>query len=185
MDTATAAVSLRFGRFELQPHERRLLVDGKPAALGSRALDLLLVLAERAGQLVGRHALMDLVWPDVVVEDNNLAAQISALRKVLGGDVIATIPGRGYRFTARLDSSRTVSLPAALPASPASPASALLPLPLLPSPPPPPPICPLSCLRYWVEPTTSPCSAGWSISTVWSASSAPAAWASRCSPSTC
>jgi predicted ATPase/DNA-binding winged helix-turn-helix (wHTH) protein len=107
MHTATAAVSLRFGRFELQPHERRLLVDGKPAALGSRALDLLLVLAERAGQLVGRHALMDLVWPDVVVEDNNLAAQISALRKVLGGEVIATIPGRGYRFTARVDPSRT------------------------------------------------------------------------------
>ena len=98
-----AAAPLRFGHFELQPHERRLLVAGEPAALGARALDLLVALAERAGQLVGKHALMDLVWPDVVVEDNNLAAQISALRKVLGGEIIATIPGRGYRFTARLD----------------------------------------------------------------------------------
>ncbi|HVF65080.1 MAG TPA: winged helix-turn-helix domain-containing protein [Casimicrobiaceae bacterium] len=103
MTTPTATHALRFGRFELQPHERRLLVAGDPAALGSRALDLLQALAERAGQLVSKHALMDLVWPDVVVEENNLAAQISALRKVVGGDVIATIPGRGYRFTAKLD----------------------------------------------------------------------------------
>ena len=103
MTLPPSAAALRFGRFELQPHERRLLVAGEPAALGARALDLLQALAERAGQLVSKQALMDLVWPDVVVEENNLAAQISALRKVLGGDVIATIPGRGYRFTAKLD----------------------------------------------------------------------------------
>ena len=103
MTLPPSAAALHFGRFELQPHERRLLVAGEPAALGARALDLLQALAERAGQLVSKQALMDLVWPDVVVEENNLAAQISALRKVLGGDVIATIPGRGYRFTAKLD----------------------------------------------------------------------------------
>ena len=67
----------------------------------ARAFDLLLALAERPGQLVGKHALMDLVWPGLVVQENNLAAQVSALRKVLGDDVIATIPGRGYRFVAR------------------------------------------------------------------------------------
>jgi predicted ATPase/DNA-binding winged helix-turn-helix (wHTH) protein len=100
--------SLRFGpagRFELQVRERRLLADGVPATLGARAFDLLLALAGRPGQLLTKHALMDEVWPGVVVEENNLAAQISALRKVLGGDLIATIPGRGYRFTARLEAA--------------------------------------------------------------------------------
>ena len=101
MTTPTAAAALRFGRFELQIHERRLLVGGEPAALGARAFDLLLALAERPGRLVGKRALIDLVWPGLVVQDNNLAAQMSALRKVVGGDVIATIPGRGYRFVAR------------------------------------------------------------------------------------
>ncbi len=100
--------SLRFGpagRFELQAHERRLLVDGVPANLGARAFDLLLALAERPAQLLTKHELMDHVWPGLVVEENNLAAQISALRKVLGGDLIATIPGRGYRFTARTEAA--------------------------------------------------------------------------------
>ena len=108
--------SLKFGpagRFELQAHERRLLVDGVPANLGARAFDLLLVLAERPAQLLTKHELMDQVWPGVIVEENNLAAQISALRKVLGGDLIATIPGRGYRFTARTESASAEAPPAA------------------------------------------------------------------------
>src|SRR6187551_2324656 len=105
MSTPGAAAPLRFGRFELQPDERRLLMDGTPAALGGRAFDLLLALAERPGQLVGKHVLMDLVWPGLVVQENNLAAQISALRKVLGEDLIATIPGRGYRFVAPIEAA--------------------------------------------------------------------------------
>ena len=103
--TPPLPATLRFGRFELQPGERRLLADGAPVAVGGRAFDLLHALAERPGQLVGKHALMDLVWPGLVVEENNLAAQVSALRKVLGGEVIATIPGRGYRFVAPLVST--------------------------------------------------------------------------------
>src|SRR5262249_25012170 len=99
-----AADSLRFGRFEAQTHERRLLVDGAPAALGARALDLLLALAQRPGRLVGKRALMELVWPGRVVEGNTGAAQMSALRRVRGDAVIATIPGRGYRFVARIES---------------------------------------------------------------------------------
>ena len=113
--------SLKFGpagRFELQAHERRLLVDGVAANLGGRAFDLLLALAERPAQLLTKHELMDQVWPGLVVEENNLAAQISALRKVLGGDLIATIPGRGYRFTARTE-----------PAPAESPAAAVAPAP--------------------------------------------------------
>ena len=94
------AASLRFGHFELHPQERRLLADGQEAALGARAFDVLLALAQRPGRLVSKRDLMDLVWPDVVVEENNLAAQVSALRKVVGADCIATIPGRGYRFVA-------------------------------------------------------------------------------------
>ena len=110
--------SLRFGRHELQPRERRLLVDGKAANLGARALDLLIVLAERSGRLVTKHELLDLVWPGLVVEENNLATQVSSLRKVLGGEIIATIPGRGYRFTALLetDAAREASQPPAAPA---------------------------------------------------------------------
>ena len=83
--------------------ERRLLVAGQPVALGARAFDLLVELAARPGQLRSKNELIDAVWPGVVVEEGNLATQISTLRKVLGGDVIATIPGRGYRFTARLE----------------------------------------------------------------------------------
>jgi len=108
--------SLRFGpagRFELQAHERRILADGVPVTLGARAFDLLLALAERPGQLLTKHALMDQVWPGVVVEENNLAAQISALRRILGGDLIATIPGRGYRFTARIEAADAAAPPEA------------------------------------------------------------------------
>ena len=132
MNTSGAPGPLRFGRFELQPGERRLLVDGDPVALGARAFDVLLALSERPGRLVGKRELMDLVWPGLVVQENNLAAQVSALRKVVGEAVIATIPGRGYRFVAqaepvaparggpspppaRLPSLRT-NLPAELPA---------------------------------------------------------------------
>ncbi|WP_280151632.1 winged helix-turn-helix domain-containing protein [Piscinibacter sp. XHJ-5] len=93
---------MRFAHFELQPQERRLLAAGEPVPLGARAFDVLLALAGRAGQLVSKHDLLDLVWPGLVVEENNLATQVSNLRKVLGGEIIATIPGRGYRFTAAL-----------------------------------------------------------------------------------
>ena len=94
---------LSFGRFELQPHERRLLVDGEPAALKARAFDVLLALVQRAGQLVTKNQLLETVWRGVVVEEGNLSVHVYSLRKVLGVDVIATIPGRGYRFTASVD----------------------------------------------------------------------------------
>ncbi len=93
---------------------RELRVDGAAVELGARAFDLLHVLAERRERVVGKHELLDLVWPGVVVEENNIAAQISALRKVLGNGAIATIPGRGYRFTAAVESAGTAP-PAAVP----------------------------------------------------------------------
>ncbi len=96
---------LRFGlagRFELKPAERRLLVDGQVATLGGRALDLLIALASQPDHLFTKSELLDRVWPNLVVEEANLQMQISNLRKVLGGDAIATVPGRGYRFVAPL-----------------------------------------------------------------------------------
>ncbi len=90
---------LRFGHFEVLPARRQVLVDGQPAALGSRAFDLLQVLIAHRDRVLGKDELMALVWPGMVVEENNLSVQISALRKLLGADAIATVFGRGYRFT--------------------------------------------------------------------------------------
>ncbi len=98
--------ALRFGPFELQARHRRLLRDGEPLPVGARAFDVLLALAERRDRIVTKAELMDLVWPGLVVEENNLQVQISSLRKLLGSDAIATIPGRGYRFTAALAGRR-------------------------------------------------------------------------------
>ena len=97
--------SIRFANAEIRPSERQLLIDGKPAALGSRAFDVLLALVERRERLVRKNELLDLVWPDTVVEENNLQSQVSQLRKLLGPQAISTIPGRGYRFTATVDES--------------------------------------------------------------------------------
>ncbi len=94
---------VRFGRFELQPAARVLLVDGAPLALGSRAFDVLAVLVEQRERVVGKDELLALVWPGSVVEENTLQVHVSALRKALGAAAIATIPGRGYRFTAATD----------------------------------------------------------------------------------
>jgi predicted ATPase/DNA-binding winged helix-turn-helix (wHTH) protein len=94
---------LRFGRFEISPAERVVLVDGEPAALGARAFDLLLILVRHHQRVVTKQELLDLVWPGVIVEEHNVTAQISTLRKLLGAGVIATIPGRGYKFTAVLE----------------------------------------------------------------------------------
>jgi DNA-binding winged helix-turn-helix (wHTH) protein len=94
---------LRFGRAEVRSSERQLLVDGRPVALGARAFDLLLALMERSDRIVAKNELLDLVWPGLVVEENNLQVHISSLRKLLGPQAITTIPGRDYRFTAVLD----------------------------------------------------------------------------------
>ena len=93
----------RFGRYAVLPQERQLLIDGKPAPLGEHAFDLLLALIERRQVVVSRNELADLVWPGGVVDDNTLAVQMRTLRKLLGPDLIATVPGRGYRFVPPLE----------------------------------------------------------------------------------
>ena len=89
----------RFGPFELQPANRRLLKDGATISLRPRAFDLLAALVDRAGHLVTKDELLDQVWPKMVVEEAALHVQVSALRKVLGSDAITTVSGRGYQFT--------------------------------------------------------------------------------------
>lgn len=95
--------TFRFGRFELRSAQRQLLVDGQPAALGGRAFDVLLALIERRDRVVAAPELFDLIWPGLVVEENNLRQQVAALRKILGQTAITTVPGRGYRFVLPLD----------------------------------------------------------------------------------
>jgi predicted ATPase len=95
--------SYRFGRAELRPDARQLFIDGHPCNLGGRAFDMLQVLIERRGRLVKKAELLDLVWPGLIVEENNLQVQMSHLRKLLGPTAIATIPGRGYRFDATVE----------------------------------------------------------------------------------
>lgn len=92
--------NFRFDQFELRPDERALLGDGVPLRLGGRAYDILLALIERRDRVVEFDELLDVVWPGLAVEENNLSVQISTLRKLLGSDAITTVRGKGYRFTA-------------------------------------------------------------------------------------
>jgi DNA-binding winged helix-turn-helix (wHTH) protein len=107
---ATVDAAVEFGRFRVLLRQRQLLADGVPVELGTRAFDLLLALLEADGLLVSKEDLVSRVWPDVVVSEENLKVQVSALRKALGADrdVIRTEFGRGYRFTGMLCSSAAV-----------------------------------------------------------------------------
>jgi DNA-binding winged helix-turn-helix (wHTH) protein len=93
--------SVAFGRFRVLPHRRELLADRRPVRLGGRAFDVLIALLEGRGSVVSREELIGRVWPNRVVDEKNLHAQISALRAALGADreLIHTVPGRGYQFT--------------------------------------------------------------------------------------
>ena len=93
-----------FGPFRLHPEKRQLLgPGGKDVPLRGKAFDLLWHLIQHKGQLVTKSELMEALWPDMVVEENNLNQAISALRQSLGDDskapeFVATIKGRGYQF---------------------------------------------------------------------------------------
>jgi DNA-binding winged helix-turn-helix (wHTH) protein len=104
---AATDTTLEFGRFRVLLRQRQLLADGAPIDLGTRAFDLLLALLEADGSLVTKDELLSRVWPGIVVAEENLKVQMSALRKALGEDrdVIRTEFGRGYRFTAGVRSA--------------------------------------------------------------------------------
>src|SRR6266850_6416022 len=90
-----------FGPFCLDTRERVLLRDGRPLPLKPKVYETLLALISRSGHVVDKEELMRWVWPDVVVEENNLTGNIFALRRAFDEyDCIETIPRRGYRFTA-------------------------------------------------------------------------------------
>jgi len=96
-----------FGPFRLNPAERLLLENEKPLRLGSRALEILIMLVERAGETVLKDQLIGRVWPDTVVGEGALRVHVAALRKALGDGrdgnrFITSIPGRGYSFVALL-----------------------------------------------------------------------------------
>ena len=97
--SSTQASQARNPRIEIRSAERRVLIDGTTAKLGARAFDVLQALYERRDRLMTKNELLEIVWPGVVVEENNLQVQISTLRKLLGPGTIATIPGRGYQYT--------------------------------------------------------------------------------------
>jgi predicted ATPase/DNA-binding winged helix-turn-helix (wHTH) protein len=103
----TTHPELRIGRFRLLAEQRKLLDGDESVALSARALDLLVALVERQGRVVSKDELLDLVWPGVVVEENNLQVHVSALRKVLGAEAIQTISGRGYRITVTAEAAHT------------------------------------------------------------------------------
>src|SRR5262245_46522374 len=110
---------LRIGSFVVNPGERLLCADGKPVEIGARAFDLLLVLAESPGRLVTKSALIERVWPRLVVDENNLPAQIASLRRVLGAGAIRTVPKFGYRLDLPVAREATVAVDArATPAAP-------------------------------------------------------------------
>ncbi|MGY3604766.1 MULTISPECIES: ATP-binding protein [unclassified Bradyrhizobium] len=118
--------ALAFGPFRLLPKARLLEKDGNPVHIGGRALDILIFLAERAGEVVGKRELVSRVWADVNVDEGSLRFHVSALRKVLGDSAsgaryVVNVPGRGYCFTAPI--VRADTKPAATPAgSPPLPA---------------------------------------------------------------
>ena len=130
MSPATVApAAIAFGRFRVLPHRRELLADDRPVELGARAFDVLMALIEARGQVVTKDELMERVWPGRIVEENNLAIHVLALRKAFAADrgLIRTVFGRGYRFTGEI---RTVSAPPDAPmtaALPDAPMTAALP----------------------------------------------------------
>jgi DNA-binding winged helix-turn-helix (wHTH) protein len=100
-----AAGEILFGSFRVLPAQFLLLEGDKPAPLGSRALQILIVLLERHRELVSKQELMTRVWPNLFVEPANLTVHMSALRRTLrdgrdGNRFIINIPGRGYSFVA-------------------------------------------------------------------------------------
>src|SRR5271170_1370631 len=103
-DTEAAEAALEFGCFRVMLRRWKLVADGVPIRLGTRALDLLLVLLEANGALVTKNELLLRVWPGSEVAEENLRVQMFALRSALGADrdFICTEYGRGYRFTAAI-----------------------------------------------------------------------------------
>jgi DNA-binding winged helix-turn-helix (wHTH) protein/TolB-like protein len=100
--------TFEFGPFRADAQRRVLERDGQAVPLTGKAFEILWVLLEHAGELVSKEILMQAVWPDTAVEENNLTVNISGLRKALGDTaasprLIVTVSGRGYRFAGQIN----------------------------------------------------------------------------------
>jgi DNA-binding winged helix-turn-helix (wHTH) protein len=98
----------RFGSFLLDADGRRLRRGDTPVRVTSKAFDLLVLLVECRDRVLSRNEIFDRLWPDTMVEDNNLSQQVHRLRRLLTADgagpsAIATLPGRGFRFVAPVE----------------------------------------------------------------------------------
>jgi DNA-binding winged helix-turn-helix (wHTH) protein len=99
---------LLFDGFRIDRHGRSVYApDGVPVALTGRAFDVLVYLADHADRVVRKDELLSQIWPGRVVEENNLAQAVAAVRRALRPagaerDFIVTVAGRGYRFTANV-----------------------------------------------------------------------------------
>jgi len=104
-----------FGPFVLDPARRLLAHDGQPVGMTARCFDLLLLLVQHRHRMLSREELFTALWPDVCVEDANLTVNMSLVRKALGEDprhprYIATLPRRGYRFVADVQTATQASV---------------------------------------------------------------------------
>jgi TolB-like protein len=107
MDGEQERIVYEFGAFRIDARQRLLRDDNDAAVqLAPRAFEMLLYFVEHSGCLIEKSALMQAIWPNVIVEDNNLSQHISTLRRKLGDGegqrYIVTVPGRGYRFVAEV-----------------------------------------------------------------------------------
>src|SRR5260370_32071954 len=103
MSSAVVHRKLRFGPFELSIGERMLRRDRQVLPLGGRALDILIYIVDRPGEVIAKQELIDRVWSDVTVEEGSIRVHVAAIRKALGDGqfgnrYIANIKGRGYSF---------------------------------------------------------------------------------------
>jgi len=117
---------IELGRFQIDLELRTLWCDGERVPLGSRAFDILAMVVKAGGRLVTKDELMDAVWPNTIVEENNIQVHLSALRKILGADrdLILTVPGRGYQLVQR---HRAASIAALSPEAHCAPVGRALP----------------------------------------------------------
>ncbi|QIB34325.1 ATP-binding protein [Ancylobacter pratisalsi] len=131
-----APLAALFGPFKLLLGSKQLLKEGLPVAMGGRALELLVILVEHQGQVVGKQELLTRAWPNLFVEEANLRVQMAALRRALGDGqsgqrYIVNATRIGYSFVAPV---RLVELDEAERAGPAAPASVRENLPLVVTP---------------------------------------------------
>ncbi len=124
MSATDACQGYRFGRFVLEPERRSLRAGTVLVPLGARAFDILLLLVRHHDRVVSKDEILTEVWRGTIVEENNLAVHISALRRALGerpgGErFIATVSGLGYRFVGSVVDAALGATEAAAPAAPA------------------------------------------------------------------